>query len=358
MSPGRIICSRLAGSVSGCSPHERGGRRCCFTRGCKIAGPAVTLLPDNQVTGGQDGRPPEFKIHRLAGGPGPARAWLRTVVLARLGEPQAVDEVMQEVALAAVEQRSPLSDPEKVRSLAVPIGGVAVAVVSPAAGTNAEVGRSFCGPFPPDRSRLADDGRPGLAAARRAAANGAAGVEAAAAARRGDLVAEVHGRLELPPDRRPPGNRTQRGRSPAASGARKTAKRVVGFERGGNSLIRAPLAATVANYGERFQFQCGRPAADRFARRWRIASRHSGASCSTGLSTSRPGGGIVRWRFSKPKAGAAIFGSLLQGARSGRTACCRFRDRCLRPRPLALGSSSGWLLPLYTLAAGLLVALG
>ena len=40
--------------------------------------------------------------------------WLRTVVRARLGEPQAVDEVMQEVSLAAVEQRWPLSDAAKV----------------------------------------------------------------------------------------------------------------------------------------------------------------------------------------------------------------------------------------------------
>lgn len=40
--------------------------------------------------------------------------WLRTVVAARLGESQAVDEVMQEVALAAVEQRSPLTDPDKL----------------------------------------------------------------------------------------------------------------------------------------------------------------------------------------------------------------------------------------------------
>jgi RNA polymerase sigma-70 factor (ECF subfamily) len=40
--------------------------------------------------------------------------WLRTAVLARLGEPQAVDEVMQEVALAAVAQRSPLKDPGRV----------------------------------------------------------------------------------------------------------------------------------------------------------------------------------------------------------------------------------------------------
>jgi len=39
--------------------------------------------------------------------------WLRTVVYARLREPQAVEEVMQEVALAAVEQKAPLADPTK-----------------------------------------------------------------------------------------------------------------------------------------------------------------------------------------------------------------------------------------------------
>src|SRR5207244_8542124 len=36
--------------------------------------------------------------------------WLRRVVASRLGEPQAVDEVMQDVALAAVAQRSPFPD--------------------------------------------------------------------------------------------------------------------------------------------------------------------------------------------------------------------------------------------------------
>ncbi len=41
--------------------------------------------------------------------------WLRTVVYARVGERQAVDEVMQEVALAAVEQRRPIADASKVR---------------------------------------------------------------------------------------------------------------------------------------------------------------------------------------------------------------------------------------------------
>jgi RNA polymerase sigma-70 factor (ECF subfamily) len=41
-------------------------------------------------------------------------SWLRKVILARTGEMQAVDEVFQRVALAAVEQAAPLSDPTKV----------------------------------------------------------------------------------------------------------------------------------------------------------------------------------------------------------------------------------------------------
>jgi RNA polymerase sigma-70 factor (ECF subfamily) len=40
--------------------------------------------------------------------------WLRTAVLTRLGERQAVDEVMQDVALDAIAQRAPLGDPAKV----------------------------------------------------------------------------------------------------------------------------------------------------------------------------------------------------------------------------------------------------
>lgn len=40
--------------------------------------------------------------------------WLRTIVLARVGQPEAVDEVMQEVSMAAVRQRAPLVDPTKV----------------------------------------------------------------------------------------------------------------------------------------------------------------------------------------------------------------------------------------------------
>ena len=42
------------------------------------------------------------------------RRWLCTVILARSGEPQAVDEIMQEVAVAAVKEQAPLQDPQKV----------------------------------------------------------------------------------------------------------------------------------------------------------------------------------------------------------------------------------------------------
>jgi len=40
--------------------------------------------------------------------------WLRTVVTARSGEPQAVGEIMQEIAMAVLSQRAPLQDARKV----------------------------------------------------------------------------------------------------------------------------------------------------------------------------------------------------------------------------------------------------
>lgn len=40
--------------------------------------------------------------------------WLRCVILARLGEPQAVEEVLQEVSMAAVAQQSKLKDATKL----------------------------------------------------------------------------------------------------------------------------------------------------------------------------------------------------------------------------------------------------
>src|SRR5436190_20953823 len=70
----------------------------------------TTLLPGSE---GSADRPVGPRIDWAAALAGHDR-WLRTAVLARLGERQAVDEVMQEVALAAVAQRAPLHDPARV----------------------------------------------------------------------------------------------------------------------------------------------------------------------------------------------------------------------------------------------------
>jgi RNA polymerase sigma factor (sigma-70 family) len=40
-------------------------------------------------------------------------SWLRRVILARIGDPNAVEDVWQQMALAAIEQRWPLADPAK-----------------------------------------------------------------------------------------------------------------------------------------------------------------------------------------------------------------------------------------------------
>jgi RNA polymerase sigma-70 factor (ECF subfamily) len=60
-----------------------------------------------------NGSPPTAKIDWQAALAEHDR-WLRTVVAARLGEAGAVDEVMQEVALAAIRQKAPISDASKV----------------------------------------------------------------------------------------------------------------------------------------------------------------------------------------------------------------------------------------------------
>jgi RNA polymerase sigma-70 factor (ECF subfamily) len=64
----------------------------------------MTPLPD---AGSPAGRPPAIDWAAVLAA---HDRWLRTVVRARLVERQAVDEVMQEIALAAVAQRAPLSD--------------------------------------------------------------------------------------------------------------------------------------------------------------------------------------------------------------------------------------------------------
>src|SRR5260221_5863087 len=88
---------------------------CSLEKKRKIAGLAATILSSMAkalLLPGSEG-PDGVQIDgtaRLA----EQERWLRTDVLARLGERQAVDEVMQEVALAAVAQKAPLNDPARV----------------------------------------------------------------------------------------------------------------------------------------------------------------------------------------------------------------------------------------------------
>lgn len=65
---------------------------------------------DSTTSRGPDGSPPFDWNDALLRN----ERWLRCVILARLGEPQAVDEVLQEVSLAVVSQGGKLSDPAKV----------------------------------------------------------------------------------------------------------------------------------------------------------------------------------------------------------------------------------------------------
>jgi RNA polymerase sigma-70 factor (ECF subfamily) len=74
-----------------------------------VTNPPTMTPPSGSSTRRGDGRPAIDWPAELAR----HDRWLRTVVAARTGEPQAVDEVMQEVALAAVRQQAPLVDRAK-----------------------------------------------------------------------------------------------------------------------------------------------------------------------------------------------------------------------------------------------------
>ena len=64
--------------------------------------------------------------------------WLRTVIFARVGEGEAVDEVFQEVSLAAVRQQSPLQGPQQGGSMALPNGRDSVAALPPEGRTTSQ----------------------------------------------------------------------------------------------------------------------------------------------------------------------------------------------------------------------------
>jgi RNA polymerase sigma factor (sigma-70 family) len=96
----------------------------CFLRDeifpARPAATAVTIFPVMAIvdprssdSGNRERTPSGSRIDWPAALAGHGR-WLRTVVLARVGEPQAVDEVLQNVAVAAIEHGGGLRDPTKV----------------------------------------------------------------------------------------------------------------------------------------------------------------------------------------------------------------------------------------------------
>ena len=96
----------------------RGFRADCGVFSSKIFGAAETIFtvmtqPNSSGSGGSGGPANTPNIDWQAALAAHNR-WLRTVIRARVGESQAVEEVMQEVSLAAVRQQSPLEDPAKV----------------------------------------------------------------------------------------------------------------------------------------------------------------------------------------------------------------------------------------------------
>jgi RNA polymerase sigma factor (sigma-70 family) len=78
----------------------------------KILSPPVTIylaMPHDQPLGSTVRSPTDWECALVE-----HDRWLRTVVLARVGEAQVVNDVMQEISLAALRQAAPLADPDKV----------------------------------------------------------------------------------------------------------------------------------------------------------------------------------------------------------------------------------------------------
>ena len=75
----------------------------------------VTILSDMaKLPGGRNGVPPSNPQIDWQSELDRHDRWLRMVAFARLHNPDEVDEVMQEIALAAIRQAAPVKDPAKV----------------------------------------------------------------------------------------------------------------------------------------------------------------------------------------------------------------------------------------------------
>jgi RNA polymerase sigma-70 factor (ECF subfamily) len=83
------------------------------TRSKKPPGRKTGPFGGQEPNGSQIASLGPLSCEKCAGGSSQHEGWLRAVIMARTGEPQAVDEIWQDVSLSAVEQRAPLVDPAK-----------------------------------------------------------------------------------------------------------------------------------------------------------------------------------------------------------------------------------------------------
>ena len=117
--------------------------------------------------------------------------WLRTVVCARVGEPQAIDEVMQEVSLAAVRQHAPLGDAAKVAPWLYRLAVRYSLLYRRKQGRRRKLIDRYAERYRPSEADARETGPARLVIGRGASRPGAGGHGAAAEARRGNLVVEI-----------------------------------------------------------------------------------------------------------------------------------------------------------------------
>ena len=157
--------------------------------------------------------------------------WLRTVVGARLGEPQAVDEVLQEVALAAVAQKAPLADPSRVAPWLYRLAVRQTLLYRRKQGRR----RKLTDRYAARKQAAAADSQPPdplgwlLAEERRQQVRQA--LAGSAETRRRNPVVEIHRRLELPRDGPTLGHQRECRRGAPASRPAKDAGRIDGARR-------------------------------------------------------------------------------------------------------------------------------
>ena len=140
--------------------------------------------------------------------------WLRTVVFSRLRDAQAVEDVMQEVALAAVRQAAPITDPTRIAPWLYRLAVRQVLLYRRKLGRQRNLLRRYVEQVEVTNEAAEREAR-AMAAVGRTSPAGARGARKTSRTGCGNPDAEIHRRLELPTNRDAPGRQPQCGRGAA-----------------------------------------------------------------------------------------------------------------------------------------------